>query len=70
MTLLDRIIVSDEEMKNSWDVDNLVLTQERDLIIIQKGSTVLNLSGDLDFNDNQTRELIISRFFSGSSMVN
>ena len=70
MTLFDRTIISDEEMRSLWDVDNLVLTQERDVIIIQKDNTVLNFSGDMDFSDNQTRELIISRFFSDPSVVN
>lgn len=70
ITLFDRTIISDEEMQRLWDVDNLVLTQERDVIIIQKGSTVLNFSGDADFSDKQTRELIISRFFSDPSVVN
>lgn len=70
MTIFDRIIISDEEMKNLWNADNLVLTQERDVIIIQKKSIVLKLSGDIDFSDKQTRDLIISRFFSDSSAGN
>lgn len=63
MTIFDRTIISDEEMKDLWDVDNLVLTQERDIIIIQKGTIVLRILGDIDFSDKQIRELIISRFF-------
>ena len=63
MTIFDRTIISDEEMKDLWDVDKLVLTQERDVIIIQKENIVLKLSGDIDFNDKETRNLIISRFF-------
>jgi hypothetical protein len=70
MTIFDRTIISDEEMKSLWDVDNLVLTQERDVIIIQKGSIVLNFSGDIDFSDKQTRELIISRFLSDPFVLN
>lgn len=68
MTIFDRTIISDEEMQSLWDVDNLVLTQERDVLIIQKGSVVLQFSGDIDFNDKQTRELIINRFFSNPSV--
>lgn len=63
MTIFDRTIIKDEEMKDLWDVDKLVLTQERDVIIIQKENIVLKLSGDIDFNDKETRNLIISRFF-------
>lgn len=66
MTMLTKNIITDDEMKNLWDVDNMALTEERDEIIIQKGKIVLhldNFSGVMDFNDKYTRELIISRFF-------
>jgi len=70
MTIFNRTIITDEEMKNLWHVDNMALTEERDEIIIQKGSIVLNFSGDIDFSDKQTRELIINRFFSDTSLQN
>lgn len=70
MTIFNRTIIMDEEMKNLWDADNMALTEERDEIIIQKGNIVLNFSGDIDFSDKQTRELIISRFFSDTSLQN
>lgn len=73
MTMFAKNIIIDDEMKNLWDVDNMVLTEERDEIIIQKGNIVLhldNFSGVMDFNDIHTRELIISRFFSDSSLEN
>ncbi len=66
MTLFDKKIITDDEMKNLWGADNLTLTEERDEMIIQKGNIVLyldNYSGVMDFNDRQTRELIINRFF-------
>ena len=63
MTIFTRTIVTDDDVKSLWDADNLVQTEERDEIIIQKGNTVLHLSGDIDFNEEQTRNLIISRFF-------
>lgn len=66
MILFTRTIIADDEMKDLWDADNLAVTEKRDEIIIQKGITVLHLSGDIDFNEKQTRELIISRFFSDS----
>ncbi len=71
--ILTKHIIFDDEMKNLWDMDNMALTKERDEVIIQKGSIVLHLtdfSGDIDFNDRQTRELIISRFFSDFSLKN
>lgn len=58
-------------MKNLWDMDNMALTEERDEIIMQKGNIILhivNYYGVMDFNDGQTRELIISRFFPDSSL--
>lgn len=70
MTIFNRTIITDEEMKNLWDADNMALTEERDEIIIQKGSIVLNFSGDIDFSDKQTRDLVISRFFSDTSSQN
>lgn len=73
MTLFTKNIITDDEMKNLWDVDNMALTEERDEIIIQKGNIVLhldNFSGVMDFNDKHTRELIISRFFSDFSLEN
>jgi hypothetical protein len=69
MTIFTKNIITDDEMKNLWGVDNLALTEEEGEIIIQKGNIVLHLnnySGDMDFNDRQTRELIIDRFFPGS----
>jgi predicted transcriptional regulator len=69
MTIFTKNIITDDEMKNLWGVDNLALTDEEGEIIIQKGNTVLHLndySGNMDLNDRQTRELIIDRFFPGS----
>lgn len=66
-------IITDDEMKNLWGMDNLALTEDRDIIILQKGNIVLQLgeaSGAMDFNDSYTRDLIISRFFSDSSREN
>ncbi len=70
MTILDRTIVTDDEMKHLWNADNLALTEERDELIIRKGNIVLRLSGDIDFNDRQTRELILERFFSDVQLKN
>jgi hypothetical protein len=61
--LLTKTIVTDDEMKALWDVDNLALTETRDEIIVQKGNTVVHMVGDMDFDDRQTRGLIINRFF-------
>lgn len=48
MTIFARNVITDDEVKSLWDADNLALTEERDEIIIQKGNTVLHLSGDID----------------------
>lgn len=71
MVIAPKKIIKDDEMKKSWDVDIMALTEEQDQIIIQKGNIVLHLdnyAGVMDFNDRQTRELIINRFFSKSSL--
>ena len=62
-TLLNKTIITDDEMKALWDVDNLALTEARDEIIVQRGNTVVHMLGDIDFDDRETRELIINRFF-------
>ncbi len=64
LTLFEKNIITDAEMRILWGVDNLALTEEQDEIVIRKGNIVLRLSGDMDFNDEQTRELMIKRFFS------
>jgi hypothetical protein len=64
MIIFDRTLISDEEMKNLWGVEDLVLTQERDMMVIRDGGVVLRLSGDMDFRDIKTRELIMKRFFA------
>ncbi len=73
MTIGRRNMITDDEMKNLWGMDNMALTEEGDIIILQKGNIVLQfgyVSGNMDFNDKYIRELIISRFFSDSSMEN
>ncbi|NLO10464.1 MAG: DUF2812 domain-containing protein [Clostridiales bacterium] len=70
MTIFTKNIITDDEMRKLWDMDNLALTEERDELIIQKGNIVLhvdNYSEVMDFNDIEIRELIISRFFNNSS---
>jgi len=61
--LFSQTIIKDEEMRKLWNVDNLVLTEDRDEIIVKKGSTVVYISCDVDFNDKQTRELILNKLF-------
>lgn len=71
--ILTQNIITDDKMKDLWGMNNMALAEERDEIIIQKGNIVLHLidfSEDMDFDDNQTRELIINRFFSDSSLEN
>ncbi len=66
MTFFEKTIITDDEMKSLWNADNLALTEERDEIIMRKGNIVLRLSGDMDFNDRHTRELIIKKIFTDS----
>ena len=64
MILFRKTIISDDEMKNLWNVNNLALTEARDEIIIQKGNIVVHLSGNIDFENRHVRELIIDNFLS------
>jgi len=64
MTIFKKTVIKDDDMKNLWNADNTALTEEQNEIIIQKGNVVLHLSGDINFNDSQTRELMIEKFFS------
>ena len=66
MLIFTKTVITDDEMRKLWDVDNIGLVEETKEIIIQKGNIVLYLdyfSVDMDFNDTETRELVISRFF-------
>ncbi|WP_157047194.1 hypothetical protein [Alkaliphilus metalliredigens] len=47
MYLFTKMIITDNEMKTLWDVDNLALTEARDEIIVQKGNVVVHLLGDI-----------------------
>ncbi|SDK99857.1 hypothetical protein [Natronincola ferrireducens] len=64
MYLFTKTIITDDGMKALWDVDNLALTEARNEIIVQKGNIVVHMLGDIDFDDRQTREVIINRFFT------
>jgi len=63
MTIRNKSVIADEEMRALWNMDNLVLTEDKDEILMQKGNTILHLSGDIDFEEKEIRELIINRFF-------
>lgn len=66
MLIFTKTVITDNEMRDLWNVDNIGLVEETKEIIIQKGNIVLyleNYSGVMDFNDKETRELVISRFF-------
>lgn len=41
-------------------MDQLALTENRDELILQKGTLVVHVSGKINFDDAQTRELIIN----------
>lgn len=73
MTIFTKNIITDDELKNLLGVDNMALTEDKDEIIIQKGNIVLHLDDYtevMDFYDKDIRELIVSRFFSDSSLKN
>ncbi|MEW6623055.1 MAG: DUF2812 domain-containing protein [Bacillota bacterium] len=53
----------DEDMRQLWGADRLVMTEKMDAILIQRGSQVLYISGEVDFNEQEIRRVIIERFF-------
>ncbi|ABW18692.1 hypothetical protein Clos_1146 [Alkaliphilus oremlandii OhILAs] len=57
-------LIEDEEMKQRWKVDRLLLTKDRDAIMVQKGNTVVFLAGDIDFDEVYTQEKIIEKLFN------
>ncbi|MEN1761055.1 DUF2812 domain-containing protein [Anoxynatronum sibiricum] len=60
---LTKTIVSDEAMKSSWRMDHLALTEDRDELILQKGNKVVHVSGKVNFDDGQIRDIIVNRLF-------
>jgi len=74
MYFLTKNMITDDEMKASWNMDHLALTEERDEIILQKGNTVIHLSyrgafaGGDNFDDGKTRDLIVNRLFFDSQL--
>ncbi len=68
MRFLTKTIIRDDRMKASWNMDHLALTEERDELILHKENTVVHLSGEIDFDDRQTRDLIVNRLFIDSQL--
>lgn len=56
-------LIEDEEMKQYWKVDRLLLTKDRDAIIVQKGNIIVFLTGDIDFNEVYTQQKIVEKLF-------
>lgn len=62
MRIFTKEIVEDENLKNILNADRLALTKEKDEIIIQKGTKIINISGAIDFYDTKIIELIMNKF--------
>ncbi len=62
--LLTKTIITNDDMKNLWNVDNLALTEERDEIILRRGNIVVHLEGDVDFEKREIRDTIINKLLS------
>jgi|GEM_PF-4142389 len=48
---------TEDDLSTLWGVDRLLLTQDRDAIVILRGKRVLFLEGDVDLSAAQTRKL-------------
>lgn len=55
-----RTIISEDALKNAWNVDELALTEEREQIIILKENVVVRLEGDIEFEDEEVKEVIMN----------
>jgi hypothetical protein len=55
----------EQDWEHLWDVDALLLTKgrETETILLRKGNRVVYLEGDMDFNAQYMREMIVERFF-------
>ncbi|KAF0193525.1 MAG: hypothetical protein FD169_2463 [Bacillota bacterium] len=54
---------TEDDLSTLWGVDRLLLTQDRDAIVILRGKRVLFLEGDVDLSAAQTRKLVRETFF-------
>jgi len=59
----NKSLIQDEKMKNLYNADNLLISEDRDIILIQKGNKVVDLSGKIDFIEENIREIIIEKLF-------
>jgi len=55
----NKSLIQDEKMKNLYNADNLLISEDRDILLIQKGNKVVDLSGNIDFEDKMIRDHII-----------
>lgn len=53
----------EEGIIDLWGADDLLLYEDRNTILVLRDNRVVFLTGDVDFNDKEVRELIIDKFF-------
>ena len=49
----------DDVLRDSWEVENLTISEDMDEIVVQKGNKVVRMSGALDFEDEKLKDLVI-----------
>lgn len=57
---LNKAMHPDEVLRVSWGVDNFSISEARDEIVIHKGSTVIHIFGELDYENVEIRDLIMN----------
>jgi len=51
-------LIEDDEIKDLYNADNVLISENKDIILIQKGNIVVHLRGDINFYEDRVIELI------------
>jgi hypothetical protein len=60
---MNKTTIKDKALRQGWDVEKLILSEDRDELLIQRDNIVLYLSGDIDFEKEAVKERIHKEFF-------
>jgi len=54
-------LIEDDKLKELYNADNLLISEDKDVILIQKGNIVVHLRGDINFYEERVIEHITDR---------
>lgn len=61
--LFSRDVREDYDKKEFWEADNLAYEEQFNELILHKGDKVIHISGSIDFDDKEAKEIINNTFF-------